>query len=520
MGCHTRDALVVATVILLVGACGDPGGGVDDPDAGDTDDFRPDGWAEESHGKDAEPDYDRIMPDGEVKRIDMEIAPDDWQSMMEEMEYMLGPFGAMAGTPLYADENIEACEGLAQGDPCVGLYSGTDVDGLCVEVQYGEILVCYPVGESQGPPSNGAAPILVPWDPMWVPCTVRFEGDIWTRVGMRFKGNSTLTYPWMYGDMKLPFKLDFDEFEGDHPEVEDQRFWGAKKISFANNARDSSYLREKVGGDLFRAAGIPAPRRAFYEVYLDVGDGPEYSGLYTAAEVPGKNLAEESLGGWGGHLYKPEGPAADWTDFDEASFPLKSSEEEADWSDVGAAVEALNADRSDPAAWREGLEAVFDVDGFIRWLALNTLIQDWDTYGYYAHNYYLYAAPSSGERLVWIPWDHNESLRPAFVDFDFEFVTEDWPLIRFVVDDPVYLERLRQAVAELVEGPFSAEEFLPVLEAEHGLIEPYVVGEAGEPEDHLLMEDPAHFDKSYEGIVEHHAARLEAAAAFAEGAGS
>ena len=43
------------------------------------------------------------------------------------------------------------------------------------------------------------------------------------------------------------------------------------------------------------------------------------------------------------------------------------------------------------------ISAIF-TQQFLDWLALNTLIQDWDTYGYYAHNYYLYAAP--GEKGV------------------------------------------------------------------------------------------------------------------------
>ena len=65
---------------------------------------------------------------------------------------------------------------------------------------------------------------------------------------------------------------------------------------------------------------------------------------------------------------------------------------------------------SNAEAWRAGLEAVFDVDGFLNWLAVNTVIQNWDTYGLMSHNYYLYNDPISG-LLTWIPWDNNEAFK-------------------------------------------------------------------------------------------------------------
>ena len=50
------------------------------------------------------------------------------------------------------------------------------------------------------------------------------------------------------------------------------------------------------------------------------------------------------------------------------------------------------------------------MDGFLRWLAVNTVIQNWDTYGKMTHNYYLYNH-TTGKGLTWIPWDNNEALQ-------------------------------------------------------------------------------------------------------------
>ena len=42
------------------------------------------------------------------------------------------------------------------------------------------------------------------------------------------------------GILKLPFKLDFDEFEDDYPQIDNQRFYGFKKLSLKNNYDDQS----------------------------------------------------------------------------------------------------------------------------------------------------------------------------------------------------------------------------------------------------------------------------------------
>src|SRR6185436_9937825 len=62
----------------------------------------------------------------------------------------------------------------------------------------------------------------------------------------------------------------------------------------------------------------------------------------------------------------------------------------------------------DREVWRRRLEARVEVQTFLRWLALNTLVGNNDAYGgLSAHNYYLYGSPRQRDRLFWIPWDHD-----------------------------------------------------------------------------------------------------------------
>ena len=62
--------------------------------------------------------------------------------------------------------------------------------------------------------------------------------------------------------------------------------YGFKKITFSSGAKDDSLIREKMGGELFRDAGVKVARSSFYRIYLDVGDGngQVYAGLYTMVE--------------------------------------------------------------------------------------------------------------------------------------------------------------------------------------------------------------------------------------------
>lgn len=111
-----------------------------------------------------------------------------------------------------------------------------------------------------------------------------------------------------------------------------------------------------------------------------------------------------------GNIYEADGTAASFAQGTngqiEASFEAEGGDNP-DWSDINALYNAIHAATrtSDAAAWRKGMEAVFDVDTFLEWLGLAATLQHWDTYGGMTHNYYLY--DPSTKKLTWISWDHN-----------------------------------------------------------------------------------------------------------------
>ncbi|MCL4239371.1 MAG: CotH kinase family protein [Anaerolineae bacterium] len=392
------------------------------------------------------------------------------------------------------------------------------------------------MGERPGGMGAGGMALGTSQNPIWVAADIEFEGQTWTNVGIRFKGNSSLMSTWGSGTWKLPFKLDFDEFEDDYPEIKNQRFYGFKQLSFSSNWSDPSLLREKVTADIFREAGVPAAQTAFYAVYVDSGEGPLYFGLYTAVEVVDDTVIETQFADDSGNVYKPEGTGATFAagTFNEASFDKETNQDEADYSDILALFDALHATTrtTDPAAWRSNLEAVFDVDGFLRWLAVNSIVQNWDTYGQMAHNYYLYTDPSTG-LITWIPWDNNMALMAGMGGGDgggregrggfggelalgLDSVGSDWPLIRYLMDEPVYRALYDQYVAETITGAFEPARMAAIYQTLHGLIAPYVVGENGEQPGYTNLASAEAFETALTTLITHVSQRSSAAQQYLE----
>jgi len=429
-------AFMLSTLIITLISCND-----DDDDLTkiiaeeeeelivDDTDFEPTDWTTATHSKDADPNFEEVFEDNAVKRLDVVITDDRWQSMLDDMTSLYGTFNAGGG------------------------------------------------------PGGGQAE--TDEDPIFVPAEVFYNGKEWYRVGVRFKGNSSLQSSWQNGILKLSFKLDFDEFEDDYPQIDNQRFYGFKKLSLKNNYNDKSMLREKVAGDVFRNAGLVGSHTAFYALYLDHGEGPMYFGLYTLVEEVDDTVLETQFSDDDGNLYKPDGDAASFANgsFNEEEYVKKTNEDEADFSDVESLLEILHdpSRTEDAATWRANLEGVFDTDVFLKYLAVNTVIQNWDTYGRMTHNYYLYNDPDT-DKLTWIPWDNNEALQEgkmggsANLDFS-DISSNQWPLIGFLYQDEVYKAQYDTYVQEVVEGAFNAGSIQSQYATYAGLIEPYATSE-------------------------------------------
>ena len=393
-------------------------------------DFETIDWTTITHSNDADPNFDEVFEDNAVKRLDIVITEERWQSMLNDMTSLYGTFGSGSG--------------------------GTGGGSVDSDV-----------------------------DPIFVPAEVFYNGLEWYRVGVRFKGNSSLQTSWRNGILKLSFKLDFDEFEDEYPQIDNQRFYGFKKLSLKNNFDDKSMLREKVATDVFRNAGLVASHTAFYTIYVDYGDGPQYFGVYTMVEEVDDTVLDEQFSSDDGNLYKPDGDAASFEagTYSESEYVKKTNEDEADYTDVASLLAILNDEirTTDPTTWRANLEEVLDTDVFLKYLAVNTVIQNWDTYGRMTHNYYLYNDPDTS-KLTWIPWDNNEALElgnmGGSLPLDFSGLNaSEWPLIGYLYQDVIYKTQYDLYVQDVVDDAFNVNTIQSQYATYAALIEPYATSE-------------------------------------------
>lgn len=164
---------------------------------------------EATHSNDVDPNFTEVFDDTQVKRFDFVVTPQRWQGLLDDMTATYGEFGP----------GMVVAQGV--GGPRPGGLGGA------------------------GPGAGGGGLLEPAADPVFVPADVFYNGVEWYRVGIHFKGNSTLQGSWGDGILKLSFKMNFDEFEDEYQQIKNQRFHGFKKFSLKNNYNDNFQLREK-----------------------------------------------------------------------------------------------------------------------------------------------------------------------------------------------------------------------------------------------------------------------------------
>lgn len=332
-------------------------------------------------------------------------------------------------------------------------------------------------------------------------CTVHMGGETWEHVGVRYKGNSSLT-PYGQGREKLSLKLDFDEFEDTYPETTDQRFYGVKKLVLNNAFRDPSMVRELLCLELMRDLGAHASRASAVRVFLN----GTYWGCYVNVEHVDKHFLRDRFDDDDGNLYKPEGEGAGLTHFVQETFVKKTNEDEADWGDIQDLIATL----ADPGG---AIDAVFDVGTFLPWLAVNSVLCNLDSYACMLQNYYLYNDPDTG-KFAFVPWDHNEAFGafyafhpPIFTPDDvhtFDILDPrigDKPLIQRVLADPTWNQQYLDLVQQLLDGPLVEATIDARMDAWHDLMRPYVTGAEGEVYPYTLLFLPVEFDANLDNSV-------------------
>jgi hypothetical protein len=258
------------------------------------------------------------------------------------------------------------------------------------------------------------------------------EGDrLLSNVGLRYKGSTLLGSP----GGRPSFTVKFNEF------VSGQKFHGLSRMLLDACPKDPTCLTPLLANELYRLAGVPAPRCAFARLNVNGKD----LGLYVLAESMNKDFLSQHFDRAKGNLY--EGDGSDVT----APLDKDSGDTAKDQPDVDALAKA--AQESNPAQRWATLEKLLDVDRFVSFLAIEVLA--WQTNGYAmrANKYRLYHDPST-DRMVFLP----HGTEPGFLTVDGPLMPPVVGVVaNAVLQSPQGMKLYRERMARLLANQFKPD---------------------------------------------------------------
>ncbi|MFA5669707.1 MAG: CotH kinase family protein [Balneolaceae bacterium] len=231
-------------------------------------------------------------------------------------------------------------------------------------------------------------------------------------VGFRLRGNTSRD------SQKKSYKVSFNTF------IKGNTFYGLDKLNLNGEHNDPTILRAKLSWDIFEEADVVAPRAAHTKLYIN----NEYYGLYINVEHIDDKFVTDRFGSDAGNLYKALYPA-DLTYHDSNPetyqnlssngrpyYELKTNKKSPDFSDLANLIKFL--DTASDERIKNEIEDYINLDGVLRWMAIDILTGNWDNYWYNKNNYYLYFEPKSN-RFEFIPYDYDNT-------FGIDFVGKNW----------------------------------------------------------------------------------------------
>jgi spore coat protein CotH len=234
-----------------------------------------------------------------------------------------------------------------------------------------------------------------------LPAKLTVGGKTYAGVGVHFRGASSFSMVGEGRKRSLNLSLDFVH--------KGQRLYGYRTLNLLNAHEDPSFLRTVLYLELARQY-IPAPKANFARVVIN----GESWGVYVNAQQFNKDFVKEAFGADQGARWKaPGSPRGDsglsWHGDDVAEYKrryeIKSKDDPKSWASLIELCRVL--DQTPPDKLEAALEPLLDVDGALKFLALENVFINNDGYWVRASDYDLYLDPKGRFHLV--PYDANET---------------------------------------------------------------------------------------------------------------
>jgi len=394
-----------------------------------------------------------------------------------------------------------------QADGTLIAYHVMATDGLAVSSTYPEDISEYEplvrIGESDPP---GSLPVYRMWFTKatldeWtqreqlsnqrLPGTLVYGSRVIHNIGARYRGS-----PWIRPQYTSPIgpPSGFAGITAYSFQVpRDDRLLGAREFNLdglEQPDRDNTLQREKMTYWIAEQLGTPFSHLTYLHVILN---GVRRGVIYTDSQ----HVDSAYLQSWfpednEGEIFKID----DWFEFnDNVTFEYVTDAQLLDytttggvkkqaryrWSWIKRSNRGLNDDYSqlfqlvdavhvaDPAAYVQAVEALVDVDQWMRVFAVRRIAGDWDGYGY-ARGKNGWTYKPEHDRWKMIPWDLDHVLGGASRAPTASLFTEtNCPSIRRMYDTPPFRRAYLQAFHDMVYGGFHPDLMGQIMDARHAM---------------------------------------------------
>lgn len=284
-------------------------------------------------------------------------------------------------------------------------------------------------------------------------------------VGVRLRGNTARQHS------KRSFKIDFREYGG-------TKFEDHKKINLKPNVNDPTMVRELLSMHLYRKMGVPAPRVAPAALYIN----DEYMGSYLITEQVDDEFVDRRFGHEEGFLYKCSYGASLTNNgqvYDESVFESEINEELDTRAELNVFVNVLNNTTS--IGMTTVLPDYFDVNTYLRQLAVESMIGHWDGYSYNKNNFYLFYDGQTG-LMNFIPYDTDNTWGIDWIGGNwgnyniesFYHPSDSRPLTKKLLAVSAYKEAYIRNIGIFLQAYFNPEYLYPLFDQLETLMGPKV----------------------------------------------
>ena len=307
-----------------------------------------------------------------------------------------------------------------------------------------------------------------------VPATVTVDGKTYKDVGVHFRGQSSYRMVGSGTKRSLNLSMDFVH--------EDQDLGGYQTLNLLNANNDPTFMRTVLYTEIARQYH-PAPKANFVRVVIN----GESWGVYVNAQQFNGDFVREAFDDRGGVRWKapgsPGGRAGlEYLGDDPAAYKgiyeIKNKDNAESWQALVDLTRVLN--ETPPEKLEAALAPILDIDGALRFLAVEVALVNSDGYWSRASDYNLYR--DSKGRFHIVPHDVNEGLGGAggrgfggrgggpTLDPLVAIDDETKPLRSKLLAVPALRERYLGYVRQIAEKSMDWTTVAPFIERSHALI--------------------------------------------------